>query len=107
MIYDQPPQLEMKEFFRQLASLDVQYGLNKADLLQSALARVSNFAMSPPRSIINWRGTKKNKPITHTATLGLKSTSDPSAPELEISRFVCWELLRLGGEETTVTASIK
>jgi hypothetical protein len=196
MIYDQPPQFEMKEFFRPLASLEVQYGVDEADLLLSTLARVGNFAMEPLRvhaffkktpeglkldweifaqtkyrtlqsfvelpevgqsgvfrvfivedvpekgrsvagnrtyriadpantddtarinvkidsetgrtlSIINWRGSKESKPITRTATLELKWTGDPSAPELEISRFVCWEFLGLGGEETPVTASTK
>ncbi len=49
MIYDQPPQFEMKEFFRPLASLEVQYGIDEADLLLSTLARVGNFAMEPLR----------------------------------------------------------
>ncbi|RYD37370.1 MAG: hypothetical protein EOP85_17640, partial [Verrucomicrobiaceae bacterium] len=49
MIYDQPPQFEMKEFFRPLASLEVQYGVDEADLLLSTLARVGNFAMEPLR----------------------------------------------------------
>lgn len=49
MIYDQPPQFDMKEFFRPLAPLEVQYGLDNADLLLSTLARVGNFAMEPLR----------------------------------------------------------
>jgi hypothetical protein len=49
MIYDQPPQFDMKEFFRPLASLEVQYGIDEADLLLSTLARVGNFAMEPLR----------------------------------------------------------
>lgn len=189
MVYDQPPQFEMKEFFRPLASLEVQYGIDEADLLLSTLARVSNFAMEPLRvhaffkrtpeglkldweifaqtkyrtfqnfvelpepgqtgtfrifivedvpdkgravagtrtyrlvdpantsdiarvnvkvdsemgralSLINWRGTKENRPITRTATIELKWAGDTSAPELEISRFICWEFLGLGGQET-------
>ncbi|MGL5016765.1 MAG: hypothetical protein ACRDBP_01415, partial [Luteolibacter sp.] len=32
MFYDQPAQFEIKEFFRPLASLEVQYGLDEADL---------------------------------------------------------------------------
>ncbi len=196
MIYDQPPQFDMKEFFRPLASLEVQYGVEEADLLLSTLARVGNFAMEPLRvhaffkrtpdglkmdweifaqtkyrtfqnfvelpeagqsgvfrvfvvedvpekgrsvagtrtyriadpantgdvarvnvridsetgralSIINWRGTKENHPITRTATVELKWTGEPSAPELEITRFVCWEFLGLGGQETPATASTK
>jgi hypothetical protein len=196
MIYDQPPQFEMKEFFRPLASLEVQYGVDEADLLLSTLARVGNFAMEPLRvhaffkrtdkglkldweifaqtkyrtlqnfvelpevgqtgvfrvfiiedvpekgrpvagtrtyrvadpantgdtarvnvkvdsevgralSLINWRGTKESRPITRTATVELKWTGEPDAPELEISRFICWEFLGLGGQETPSTASTK
>ncbi len=196
MIYDQPPQFNMKEFFRPLASLEVQYGVDEADLLLSTLARVGNFAMEPLRvhaffkrtgeglkldweifaqtkyrrlqnfvelpevgqkgvfrvfivedvptkgqvvagtrtyrvadpantedtarvnvkvdsdtgralSIINWRGTKENHPITRTATVELKWSGEATAPALEISRFVCWEFLGLGGQETPATASTK
>jgi hypothetical protein len=196
MIYDQPPQFDMKEFFRPLASLEVQYGVDEADLLLSTLARVGNFAMEPLRvhaffkrtpgglkldweifaqtkyrtlqsfaelpevgqsgvfrvfivedvpekgkavagtrtyrmadpantgdtarvnvkvdseigralSLINWRGTKENRPITRTATVELKWGGDAAAPELEISRFICWEFLGLGGQETPATASTK
>lgn len=196
MIYDQPPQFNMKEFFRPLASLEVQYGVDEADLLLSTLARVGNFAMEPLRvhaffkrtpeglkldweifaqtkyrtfqnfvelpevghtgifrvfivedvpekgravagtrtyrmadpantgdtarvnvkvdseigralSLINWRGTKENRPITRTATVELKWAGDAASPELEISRFVCWEFLGLGGQETPATASTK
>ncbi len=49
MIYDQPPQFDMREFFRPLASLEVQYGVDEADLLLSTLARAGNFAMEPLR----------------------------------------------------------
>ncbi len=196
MIYDQPPQVEMREFFRPLATLEVQYGIDEADLLLSTLARVGNFAMEPLRvyaffkrgpeglkldweifaqtkyrtfqnfvelpdlgqstvfrvliiedvpdkgravagtrtyriadpankedsarvnvkidselgralSIINWRGTKDAKPTTRTVTLELKWSGEATAPELEISRFVCWEFLGLGGQETPATASTK
>ncbi len=196
MIYDQPPQFEMKEFFRPLASLEVQYGVDEADLLLSTLARVGNFAMEPLRvhaffkrtpeglkldweifaqtkyrrfqnfvelpeagqtgvfrvfvvedvpdkgravagtrtyrvvdpanttdiarvnvkvdsetgralSLINWRGTKENRPITRTATVELKWAGEADSPELEISRFICWEFLGLGGQGTPSTASTK
>ncbi len=196
MIYDQPPQFDMKEFFRPLASLEVQYGVDEADLLLSTVARVGNFAMEPLRvhaffkrtseglkldweifaqtkyrrlqnfvelpevgqkgtfrvfivedvptkgqvvagtrtyrvadpantedtarinvkvdsevgralSIINWRGTKESQPITRTATVELSWAGDAAAPALEISRFVCWEFLGLGGQETPATASTK
>ncbi len=196
MVYDQPPQFDMKEFFRPLASLEVQYRVEEADLLLSTLARAENFAMDPLRvhaffkrtpeglkldweifaqtkyrtfqnlvelpevgqsgvfrvfivedvpdkgravsgtrtyrlsdpanigdiarvnvkvdsemgralSIINWRGTKENRPITRTATVELRWTGENAAPELEISRFLCWEFLGLGGQETPATASTK
>ena len=189
MIYDQPPQFDMKEFFRPLASLEVQYGLDEADLLLSTLARAGNFAMEPLRvqaffkrtpgglkldweiyaqtkyrtlrnfveqpevgqtgvfrvlvvedvpekgravagtrtyrvvdpantgdsarlnvkvdsdagralSSLNWRGVKEGRPLTRTATVELKWSGSATASELEISRFVCWEFLGLGGEET-------
>lgn len=196
MIYDQPPQFDMKEFFRPLASLEVQYGIDEADMLLSTLARVGNFAMEPLRvhaffkrtpkglkldweifaqtkyrtfqnfvelpetgqtgtfrvfivedvpdkshlepgtrtyriadpantgdtarvnvkvdsetgralSIINWRGTKESHPITRTATVELKWTGEAASPELEISRFICWEFLGLGGQDPAATASTK
>ena len=189
MIYDQPPQFDMKEFFRPLASLEVQYGLDEADLLLSTLSRAGNFALEPLRvqaffkrtsgglkldweiyaqtkyrtlrdfvelpeagrtgvfrvlvvedvpekgravegtrtyrvvdpantgdsarlnvkvdsdvgsalSSINWRGIKEGRPLTRTATVELKWSGSATASELEISRFVCWEFLGLGGEET-------
>lgn len=194
MIYDQPPQFDMREFFRPLASLEVQYGVDEADLLLSTLARAGNFAMEPLRvqaffkrtpqglkldweifaqtkyrtlrnfveqpevgqtgifrvlivedvpdkgravagtrtyrvadpantgdsarinvkvdsetgrglSLLNWRGTKENRPLTRTATVELKWSGPATAAELEISRLVCWEFLGLGGQETPATAS--
>ncbi len=194
MVYDQPPQFDMKEFFRPLASLEVQYGIDEADLLLSTMARVGNFAMEPLRvhaffkrtpeglrldwemfaqtkyrtfqsfvelpesgqsgtfrvfivedvpdkshleagtrtyriadpantgdtarvnvkvdseigrtlSIINWRGGKDNHPNVRTATIELKWVGENSAPELAVSRFICWEFLGLGGKEPTSTAS--
>lgn len=194
MIYDQPPQFDMKEFFRPLASLEVQYGVEDADLLLSTMARVGNFAMEPLRvhaffkrtdsglkldwevfvqtkyrtfqnfvelpeagqsavfrvfivedvpekgravagtrtyrladpantgdtarvnvkidseagrvlSIINWRNTKDNHPVTRTATVELKWTGESNAPMLEISHFICWEFLGLGGQKTSVAVS--
>ncbi len=196
MIYDLPPQFDMKEFFRPLASLEVQYGIDEADLLLSTLAKVGNFAMEPLRvhaffkrttdglkldweifaqtkyrtflnfvelpepgdtkvfrvfvvedvpekgravagtrtyrlvdpanttdtarvnvkvdsetgralSLINWRETKESRPITKTATVELKWTGEANDPELSISRFICWEFLGLGGQETPATASTK
>jgi hypothetical protein len=58
-------------------------------------------------SIINWRGTKENRPITRTATVELKWGGEPTAPELEISRFICWEFLGLGGRQPSASASTK
>lgn len=49
LTYDQPPQFSLKDFFRPLATLEVQYGIDQADLLLSTMARVSNFALEPVR----------------------------------------------------------
>jgi hypothetical protein len=49
LTYDQPPQFALKEFFRPLAPLEVQYGIDEADILLSTMARVGNFAMEPVR----------------------------------------------------------
>ncbi|MDP3851744.1 MAG: hypothetical protein Q8Q59_14660 [Luteolibacter sp.] len=196
MIYDQPPQFEMKEFFRPLATLEVQHGLDEADLLLSTLARAGNFAMEPLRvhaffkktpeglkldweifaqtkyrtfqnfvelpetgqtnvfrvfivedvpdknraeagtrtyrladpantgdtarvnvkvdseagrvlSTLNWRGTGDGRPQTRTATVELSWTGDENAPQLEISRFICWEFLGLGGKAHDSSVSAK
>jgi hypothetical protein len=47
LTYDQPPQFALREFFRPLAPLEVQYGLEEADILLSTVARVGNFSMEP------------------------------------------------------------
>ena len=194
MTYDQPPQFEMKEFFRPLATLEVQHGLDEADLLLTTLARAANFAMEPLRvhaffkrtpdglkldweifaqtkyrtfqhfvelpapgqtavfrvfivedvpdagqtangtrtyrlsdpanitdaariivkedsevgkalSVINWRGTKDGRPLTRTATVELSWGNGQNPPQLQISRFICWEFLGLGGEDPKSAAS--
>lgn len=192
LVFDQPPQFEMKEFFRPLATLELQYGLNEADLLFSTVARVENFATEPVRatalfkktpdglkldwetfaqtkyrtfrnfvelpeagqtgtfrviisedvpesgrslpagiktyriwdpsapetstrvnvnidseigrilSKIDWRG-KENRPTNSTATIKLKWIGQDQ-PKLEISRFICWEFLHLGGTELPAAA---
>jgi ribosomal protein S27E len=196
MTYDQPPQFEMKEFFRPLASLEVQYGIDEADLLLSTVSRVGNFAMEPLRvqaffkrtpeglkldwelfvqtkyrtflnfvelpelnqvgifrvciaedvpdkgrtiagtrsyrlldpantadaarlnvkidsdigrtlSTLNWRGIENAKPQLRTATVELKWLENDQAPELVISRFICWEFLGLGGQASPATALAK
>lgn len=49
LTYDQPPQFDMREFFRPLATMEVQYGIDEADLLLSTVARAGNFSMEPLR----------------------------------------------------------
>lgn len=49
MIYDQPPQIDMRGFFRPLATLEVQHDIEEADLMFSTFARASNFDMDPLR----------------------------------------------------------
>lgn len=196
MSYDQPPQFAMKEFFRPLAPLEVQYGLREADLLLSTVALVENFAMEPLRvhaffkrtpsgmkldwetfvqtkyrtfetfvglpepglkgvfrvliledvpeqghgekgtrtyrlidpanksdtqrvdvkvdsdvgrtlSPLNWRGTQETRPNTKTATVELAWTGSANNPQLELSRFICWEFLGLGGESTATAVAPK
>ncbi len=196
MIYDQPPQFDIKEFFRPLASAEVQAGIDEAGLLLNSVAGAENFTMEPLRvhayfkrtpaglkldwevfvqtkyrtlqrfidlpeigqiglfrvfvvedvpdknqmevgtrtyrvfdtanpidfarvnvkvdseagralSVINWRDTKDSQPTTRTATLELKWAGEETAPELEISRFICWEFLGLGGQEIAAGKSAK
>ncbi len=193
MIYDQPPQFEMKEFFRPLAPMEVQYGVDEADLLLSTVSRAKNFEMDPLRvqaffkrtpqglkldweifaqtkyrtflnftelpeagasgifrvfvaedvppkgaapagtrtyrltdpanlgdsarvvvkvdseagqalSPINWLGTQETRPITKTATVELKWAAGQDSAELEISRFLCWEFLGLGGDPAAASS---
>ncbi len=59
LTYDQPPQFALKEFFRPLAPLEVQYGLEDADILLSTLAQVSNFSMKPVRVHAFFKRTDK------------------------------------------------
>lgn len=47
MIYDQPEQFELREFFRPLATLEVQQGLEEADYLLRAFAQPENYKMEP------------------------------------------------------------
>ncbi len=192
MRYDQPPQFEMREFFRPLAPLEVQYGLDEADLLPGALARADNFGVEPMRVHaffkrtaeglkLDWEifaqtkyrtfrdfvelpapgksgvfrvfiaedvqdsryrpaGTRvyrlsdpantgdtarvsvvedskigsalsalkhQDQPLARTATVELSWTGTSDSPQLEISRFICWEFLGLGGEPAKSGASAK
>jgi hypothetical protein len=50
MIYDQPPQIDMREFFRPLATLEVLHDIEESDLVYSTFARASNFDMDPLRA---------------------------------------------------------
>lgn len=195
LTYDQPPQYDMREFFRPLATMEVQYGIDEADLLLSTVARAGNFAMEPlrvyaffkktPRGLkldweiysqtkyrtfrnftdrpetgktgvfrvfivedvpdsgagaktrtyrlsdpvhtddaarvivkedseigrslsqLNWLGTKNGNPLTRTATVELTWSGKDGPPQLQLSRFICWEFLGLGGQENKTTASAK
>ncbi len=59
MIYDQPPQFDLKEFFRPLASMEVQYGVDEPSLLLNTLSRVDNFALEPLRVWAFFKRTAK------------------------------------------------
>ncbi len=47
MVFDRPPQFEMKDFFGPLAPLEVQMKVKEPDLLLSSLARAGNFTSEP------------------------------------------------------------
>ena len=185
MIYDLPPQFELGDFFRPLAPLEVQYGLEGPDMLLASFGAISDFVKEPVRveaffkqeadgmkvdwhlfvqtkhrlfrafqcapspgrrgvfrvfvgedvpdagrgqtgtrtyrlddpihaddsvrvrvpvdsevgrilSRVNWRRHEGQLPEARTATLEL-AWHDGEAPELAISRFICWEFLGLGG----------
>lgn len=49
MIYDRPPQFELGEFFRPLATLEVQHKVEPPDMLLASFARAGNFVMEPVR----------------------------------------------------------
>lgn len=55
-------------------------------------------------SLIHGPAPKNERPITRTATLELTWRGTPASPQLEISRFICWEFLGLGGQEPSATA---
>ena len=59
LTYDQPPQFAIKEFFRPLAPLEVQYGVEEADLLLGTMARISNFAMESVRVYALFKRTEQ------------------------------------------------
>jgi len=186
MNFDQPPQADIKEFFRPLATFEVQFGLDQADMLLNTMAQPANFTMEPVRaqaffkrtpeglkldwdifaqtkyrrfrnfieipergeketfrvilsedvpekgvdlgnsrtyrvtdpinatdfarinlkddselsktlSVLNWRNTKEGRQTFRTATVELEWTRT-NPPVLEISKFICWEFLGLGGD---------
>lgn len=47
MRYERPPQFELADFFRPLAPLEVQYGLQEPDPLLASLAQAGNFTSEP------------------------------------------------------------
>ena len=57
MRYDQPPQFEMRDFFRPIAPLEVQYGLKEPDLLLSSMARAGNFTSEPVKVHVFFKRT--------------------------------------------------
>jgi len=59
LTYDQPPQFAIKEFFRPLAPLEVQYGIEEADLLLGTMARSSNFSMESVRVYALFKRTEQ------------------------------------------------
>ncbi len=51
MSYERPAQFSIREFFRPVAPLEVQYRVEEPDLLLSSFAMLENFAMDPVRVI--------------------------------------------------------
>lgn len=47
LIYDQPLQFALREFFRPIAPLEVQLGLEEPDILLGTFSHLSNFSMEP------------------------------------------------------------
>ncbi len=59
LTYDQPQQFAIKDFFRPLAPLEVQYGIEEADILLVTMAQMSNFAMESMRVQAFFKRTDK------------------------------------------------
>lgn len=58
-------------------------------------------------SILNWRGTNGGRATARTATVELRWSED-EIPQIELSRFICWEFLGVGGEAIkTGTAAVE
>lgn len=55
MRYERPAQFDIRDFFRPVAPLEVQYKLEEPGLLLSGLARLENFAMEPARAMVFFR----------------------------------------------------
>lgn len=55
-------------------------------------------------SILNWRGTNGGRATARTATVELR-WSNHEVPQIELSRFLCWEFLGVGGEAVKTTAA--
>jgi hypothetical protein len=68
---------------------------------------MENSEIGRSLSQINWLGTKDGNPLTRTATVELAWTGKNGPPQLQISDFICWEFLGLGGQEKKATASAK
>jgi hypothetical protein len=187
MIHDRPPGFELSEFFRPLATMEVQYGVESPDMLLASFAKAENFVRDPVcvqaffketpgglkvdwhvfvqtkhklfrsflygptpgrrgvfrllvsedvaeggrgkegtrtyrlddpinagdsarvevpidseigriLSKVNWRGRKEKRPAAQSVTLELTWRGEDD-PQIEISRFICWEFLGLGGKE--------
>jgi hypothetical protein len=57
MRYDQPPQFEMRDFFRPIAPIEVEHGLQEPDLLLSSMANVGNFTSEPVKVQVFFKRT--------------------------------------------------
>jgi len=57
MRYDQPPQFEMRDFFRPLAPVEVERGLEEPGMLLATLARADNFTSEPVKVNVFFKRT--------------------------------------------------
>jgi hypothetical protein len=59
LVYDLPAQFGIKDFFRPLAPMEVEYGVQEPSILLTAFARTSNFMLEPIRASAYFKRTNE------------------------------------------------
>jgi hypothetical protein len=97
MEFDRPPQFALKEFFRPLATAEVQYGLEDPGILLSHIAQPENFTLEPVRVFAFFKRTPEGLKIdwevfaqTKYRTL-LNFVELPSPGQREVFRVYIFE----------------